>query len=409
VQSVIVAPQQANTFGVAVWRASLAGLCAVLIGIGLGRFAYTPLFPALIGADWVTPAQAAYLGAANLAGYLAGALVARPIAVQVSPVIVLRTMMLVAAASFFACAYPLSYLWFCMWRFAAGLAGGVLMVLAAPTILPHVPVLRRGLVSGVIFTGVGIGIAASGTLVPLLLGLGVVESWLTIGSFALLLTAVAWTGWPRQKTQPTAEHLLTQAPRESRSPQLISLYVEYGLTAVGLVPHVIFLVDFIARGLHHGIDVGANFWILFGVGAMVVPLVFGQVADRIGFKAALRVAFLMQATSVALITISPDPVSLIVSSVMVGGFVTGTTALTLGRLHELIPDADRCRKAWGMFTTIYAVGQAGAAYGFSYIFAQTDGQYHILFSLAAGALSLAFAIDLCTAAVVHNVRARASA
>ena len=58
------------------WRATLSGLSATLVGIGLARFAYTPLIPALIAARWFDPAQAVYLGAANLAGYLAGALLA---------------------------------------------------------------------------------------------------------------------------------------------------------------------------------------------------------------------------------------------------------------------------------------------------------------------------------------------
>ena len=30
------------------WRGTLAGLCATLVGIGLARFAYTPLVPPLI-------------------------------------------------------------------------------------------------------------------------------------------------------------------------------------------------------------------------------------------------------------------------------------------------------------------------------------------------------------------------
>ena len=34
------------------WRAVLAGLCATLVGIGLARFAYTPLIPALIENDY---------------------------------------------------------------------------------------------------------------------------------------------------------------------------------------------------------------------------------------------------------------------------------------------------------------------------------------------------------------------
>lgn len=52
-------------------RATLAALSANLVGIGLARFGYTPLIPALIAAGWFRPSTAVYLGAANLAGYLA--------------------------------------------------------------------------------------------------------------------------------------------------------------------------------------------------------------------------------------------------------------------------------------------------------------------------------------------------
>ena len=125
------------------WRATLAGLSASLIGIGLARFAYTPLIPALIAAQWFAPSAAAYLGAANLAGYLAGALLARPLARRSGAVTALRANMVLAVAGFFACSAPVSFLWYFLWRFAVGIAGGVLMVLAAPTVLPHVPPARQ--------------------------------------------------------------------------------------------------------------------------------------------------------------------------------------------------------------------------------------------------------------------------
>ena len=41
------------------WSLALAGLCANLIGIGIGRFAYVPLLPVIIDAGWATPAGAA--------------------------------------------------------------------------------------------------------------------------------------------------------------------------------------------------------------------------------------------------------------------------------------------------------------------------------------------------------------
>ena len=39
------------------WRVTLAGLCASLVGIGLARFAYTPLLPVLITEGWFPASQ----------------------------------------------------------------------------------------------------------------------------------------------------------------------------------------------------------------------------------------------------------------------------------------------------------------------------------------------------------------
>ena len=46
------------------------GFMATLSGIGLARFAYTALMPYMVQAQWFAPEQLAYLGAANLLGYL---------------------------------------------------------------------------------------------------------------------------------------------------------------------------------------------------------------------------------------------------------------------------------------------------------------------------------------------------
>jgi Uncharacterised MFS-type transporter YbfB len=114
-----------------------------------------PPLPAVVDARWFQASAAAYLGAVNLAGYLAGALLAGLLSSRMPMAVALRGMMLVAVASFFACALRVSFVWFFLWRFASGFAGGALMVLAAPTVLPHVPAARRGVASGVIFMGVG--------------------------------------------------------------------------------------------------------------------------------------------------------------------------------------------------------------------------------------------------------------
>jgi predicted MFS family arabinose efflux permease len=382
-------------------RATFAALCANLVGIGLARFGYTPLIPALIAADWFAPSAAVYLGAANLAGYLAGALGARAIAARTGTPALLRGSMLLTAASLFACALPLGFAWFFLWRFLSGGTGGVLMALAAPSVMPTIPAARRGLAGGAIFTGVGLGIAASGTLVPFLMQWGLVETWFGLGATALVLTAIAWNGWPEADGIPAPPPL----ERPPATPALRALYLEYALNAVGLVPHMVFLVDFIARDLGQGLHEAARYWVIFGIGALVGPLAGGHLGDRIGFRTALRVSFVVQALCVALPLVTVSSVGLAVSSFVVGAFVPGIVAVTIGRTRELIPgDPAGQAAAWGFCTTAFALGQAIAGYGFSFIFAQSDNPYPALFLLGAAALLLALIVDF-----VAGVRPKARA
>ncbi|HEX3864415.1 MAG TPA: YbfB/YjiJ family MFS transporter [Stellaceae bacterium] len=376
------------------WRATSAALCANLVGIGLARFAYTPLIPALIAAGWFSPSAAVYLGAANLAGYLAGALGARRIATCAGTAATLRAAMILTAVSLFACAHPSGFLWFFVWRFLSGGTGGVLMVLAAPCVMPGIPVSRRGLAGGAIFTGVGLGIAASGTLVPLLMRWGLVETWLGLGFACLVLAAFAWTAWPPEQ-KAVAAPAPSSRGRAAASPELRALYVEYALNAVGLVPHMVFLVDYIARGLGRGLPVGARYWVVFGIGALIGPLIGGHAGDRIGFRAILRIMVTLQALAVALLLLPVSSLSLGLSSFIVGASVPGIVAITHGRVRELVPgDPSGQAAAWSWCTIAFAIGQAIAGYGFSYIFASVANGYSVLFALAAVALMAVLILDL---------------
>jgi predicted MFS family arabinose efflux permease len=387
-EEIVSAPHSATDRGF--WRASLAGMSAVLVGIGLARFAYTPLIPALIAANWFSPSDAVYLGAANLGGYFLGAVLGRPLA-RVPRRPILRAMMLAASASFFAGAWPQSFLWYFVWRLVAGVSGGALMVLAAPSVLPTVPSARRGLAGGVIFTGVGLGIAASGTLLPLLLRLGLAETWCALGALAALLTALSWNAWP---AQAAAAPLMARMAPLPRDPGVRALAVEYALNAVGFVPHMVFLVDFIARGLGRGLAEASAYWVLFGVGAMLGPITAGHLADRIGFKRALWLAYVLEGAAVALLAFSSARLALVVSSLVAGAFVPGIVSLVLGRIGELMPgDAFGQGLAWSATTTAFAMGQAVAAYGFSFLFAAGSG-YRLLFAIGAAALAAALLIDL---------------
>jgi predicted MFS family arabinose efflux permease len=372
-------------------RAIFAGLCASLVGIGLARFGYTPLVPSLIEAHWFAAKDVIYLGAANLVGYLIGAVIGRPVGRRFTARVTLQAMMLLTSAAFFACGFAISLSWFFVWRLLSGVSGGIIMVLVAATVLPHVPVSRRGMASGAIFLGVGIGIAASGTVVPLLLDMGLRETWLGLGVLSLVLSAASWACWPRAEHHHAATAAATPAvPKPGTRLELNLLYVQYALMAFGLVPLMMFLVDYVARGLGWGTHTAALFWIIYGVGAIAGPVVFGTLSDRLGWAAANRFAMWLQVAVVAVMILSTNHLVLMVMTLVIGSFPPSIVPITLNRVHHILPgDAHGQSAIWSKATTLFALFQAVAGYGYSYLFARSGGDYHLLMGLGAAALLVA--------------------
>lgn len=374
-----------------IWLPILAGLCASLVSIGLARFAYTPLIPSLIQAQWFSANDVVYLGAANLVGYLIGALLGRPMAHRLGNRNALRLMMLAVTAAFFACAYPLSVSWFFGWRLLSGIAGGAIMVLVAATVLPHVPASRRGLASGAIFLGIGLGIAGSGTIVPPLLTLGLQATWLGLGALALLLTAVSWFGWPADTAHAVAAHA-TSADEPTPSGVYL-LFAQYAFMAAGLVPAMVFLVDYVARGLGAGAHIGAMVWVMYGLGAIVGPVTYGFLADQFGARTGIRVVLVVQAIALGLLAITHSFLALALLAVILGSFPPGIVPLALARVHELVPSHHRQQIAWSRATVSFATFQALAGFAYSALFNASGGQHTLLFVIAAGAIVVALLLE----------------
>lgn len=375
----------------AIWLPIFAGLCASLVSIGLARFAYTPLIPSLIQAQWFSANDVVYLGAANLVGYLIGALIGHPLARRVGNSTALRLMMLAVTLSFFACGFPLSVSWFFGWRLLSGVAGGAIMVLVAATVLPHVPVSRRGLASGAIFLGIGLGIAGSGTIVPPLLSLGLQNTWLGLGLLALVLTAASWFGWP---TTQHAAPVNSDSVKSPTPPGLYLLFAQYAFMAAGLVPAMVFLVDFVARGLGAGAHVGALIWVMYGLGAIVGPVSYGFLADKLGARLSIRIVLVVQAIALASLAVSSSFLALALLAVILGSFPPGIVPLALARVHELVPNHHQQQMAWSRATVSFATFQALTGFAYSAIFNASGGHHALLFVIACGAIVVALVLEL---------------
>jgi predicted MFS family arabinose efflux permease len=382
------------------WRAAWPGLCATLVGVGIGRFSYTPLIPFLIAAGIVSEGEAAYLGAAAVLGYLVGASLAARAAIRLGMTAAVRLAFMLAVLSLVACIPQFGFWWLLPWRVLSGIAGAILMVLGPSLMLIRTIAGERGRAGGLIYTGVGLGVVVGGLVVAPLAAHTPAYAWMALALAAAIAALVSWSGW--QGGPPLARRTPTVATARGASGRLglnlLCLIAAFGADGAGFVPHTIFWVDYITRELALGAASGAVNWLLFGVGAIVGPFAAGLLGDRLGLGVALVLVFAAKALAVAVPAVTAAPPLLWLSSLVVGALSPGIATLISARVSQLVEPV-RQAPVWARATLVFSLAQAGSAYAMSFAFAQS-GSYRPLY--AAGGLIEAFGMVCCVGAVLAS-------
>ncbi len=370
-------------------RLAVGGGAALFLGMGLGRFSYSPLIPALIAEGQLTGAEAGYVGAGNLAGFLVGALVQPYLRSVMGERRTLNVGLLTAftclAASIVALPAPWAFPWLAFWRGLVGLAVGVIMVQALAVVTRAAPPEKLGVASGIVFTGVGAAILLTGIGVPRLLEIGLSGAWGGLAAIGAVAAAVGLWGFaasiPGAGTGPAVT--VDDAPPINPS-AANRLAAAQTMFSIGLIPHTIFWVDFIVRGLGHDIGMGGLHWALFGLGALTGTTFWGWLADRIGFRAGLVLVFTSLAAGLILPVFNSAGWALVISSLVVGA-QPGCSALLSGRTQQLFGGAGMPR-VWRRMTLAGGVGQGIAGYIMVAVFDAT-GSYAAMFLISGAAFS----------------------
>ena len=372
--------------------ALFTGMMATLGGIGIARFAYTPLLSELVQQDWFSDAEAVYLGAANLLGYLIGALSAHSLSERISVRKLMSLSFVAIALSFILCAQPGGFVWFFVWRLIAGVAGAILMVIGPATALSRTEATHRTGVASLVFAGIGLGAVLSAFVVPLFLKVSLSSTWIALGGLTLLVWLVFDQSFAKLKT-PNRDTITQNQFVESNNlkPVVLMVMAAYALDAVGFIPHTIFWVDYLAREQMLGTSAASAQWAVFGVGAVFGPLAAGILAKRFGWNTALSMAFIFKAAAVAIPIISISLVSRTLSSFIVGAMVPALVALTSGRIAELVGPSEH-KRYWGYATAVFAFAQALSGYGMSTLYSHL-GSYYVLFAIGSTFLILGFALN----------------
>ncbi len=378
---------------ISIARTLAGGIAALLLAMGIGRFAYTPLLPAMQDAVGLGDDAAGLLASINLAGYLAGALALTALPDVARGRAALRLSLVASVASTACMALTDSVLAWSALRLLSGLASAGVFVLSTAVVQRTLTEAGRPGLIGVHFIGVGSGIALSGLTVALFGGaLGWRGGWLALGGLAAIALAVAWhnLGEPVVPAARGAPRL----PGAARAAgiALALLTAAYFCEGAGYIVTGTFLVR-IARDAPDLSAWAPHLWTVVGLAGAPSAMAWARIGRRFGHLPGLIAAHLMQIVAIVLPAVSHEPAAAILAAILFGGTFMGITALTVGYAAILSPAQPA--RAIGLITTVYGIGQVIGPAVAGWLATGTGGFAAALYAAAAAVGFGAVLLALC--------------
>ena len=318
---------------------------ALAVAMGIGRFAFTPILPLMIQEGTVHLAQTAWLSSSNYIGYLVGAL--SLLKSKRHPLFVMLGLSLVTLTTWLASLS--SFGWLLVLRFLAGVASAWVLVSISAFAINWLKS-RQVATSGLIYTGVGIGITLTGLICSYFIFQSATATiaaqssfsplssrlWQYLGVIALLATLLVTFLLAKINSQfastaaastAAAETSLTKAthtnPTASITPaklKLANVLTAYGLFGFGYILPATFLPQIAKQWLS-----GQSYlliWPFFGLAA-ALSVVLSQGLQRrynnFSLLGVWRVSQIIMAVGTLLPALWQSLAGLMLSSLMVGG------------------------------------------------------------------------------------------
>ncbi len=378
------------------WPVALAGLLALAVAMGIGRFAFTPLLPMMLADGVVALPAASWLATANYVGYLAGALAcaAQPALWQrlgwpaLAPTRAIRAGLVATVVLTLGMALPPTAAW-PLWRFLAGVASALVFVYTSGWCLGRLATLGAPSLGGVIYVGPGLGIAVSGLAATAMVAGGwlAATGWAVFAALAVVLSALAWPTLRAPALAPQASGA-PATPGGHGGPAQAVFVLAYGLAGFGYIISATFL-PVIARQALPGSVWLDLFWPLFGLGVATGALLTLRLPVRWDRRWLLVACYGLQALGVALTVWWPSRAGFALGSLALGLPFTAITLFAMQEARRLRPQG--ASGFIGLLTAAYGVGQIAGPPLAAWLLARSAGTaqgFAASLQVAAGALVL---------------------
>ena len=372
-----------------VLRTALAGAVAMAVAMGLGRFFYTPVLPAMMAGLGLGPAEAGWIASANYAGYLLGAILAAYGWAEGIERKVALTGLVATALLLLAMGVSSNFVVLAAIRFLAGLASAFVMIFTSAIVLSHGLASGKPWVQSSHFGGVGFGIAISAIMFGLIIlaDSGWRMAWIMAALLAFIGLAVVIRYLPRDvvRSGPAKKE-----PPLVWTPALLALTIAYGIFGFGYIVTATFLVAIVRDGGGSSLF-EAGVWLATGIAAAPSVAYWMPAVRRVGLVNVFALGCLVEALGVAASVLVPLPAGPIVGGVLLGATFIMVTAFGLQVGRQLA--AESPRRALALMTAAFGTGQILGPLVAGYL-ADWSGTYTWASLAAAAGLLAAGAIVL---------------
>ena len=336
---------------------AFAGLAALAVAMGIGRFAFTPLLPMMQQDGGLSVAGGGWLASANYLGYLLGAASAMVLRVRATTAI--RTGLVVIGIATLAMGFEHLFLAWIALRALAGIGSAWVLVYASAWCLERLAPARRPVLNGAVFAGVGSGIALAGgsCLVLMRVGASSAEAWIALGLVSIAGTAAIWRSFGGDGDAEADGRPGSTRSRRPGSVDSARLVLCYGAFGFGYIIPATFL-PMMARRLVPDPSVFGWSWPVFGAAAAISPLAAAAWQRLLGNRRLWILGHLVMALGVAVPVAWPA-----IGGIMVGALLVGGTFMVITQAGMLEARAVAGPRATGLMAAMTAAFGGGQIAG----------------------------------------------
>lgn len=333
------------------YQVILAGISALILTVGIARFAYTPFLPIMLNETSLDKLTGGWLATFNYIGYLSGVVLISFLSSLKTKFMFYRVNLILALLSTVLMAVTTDLFWWSILRFIGGLSSTAGIILAAGFVMGWLKQNGYKSALGLHFSGLGLGIAIPGIVIVMITPyFNWAEQWLIMGIFGVVFFLPAWYLMPT----PTAQQSSAAKFEVPNNRWMWLMIAAYACAGVGYVISATFIVA-ILEEMPSLSGHGNLIWVILGIAAIPSCILWDSVAERFGVTQAIMAAYSIILLSILIPLFSQSLLFNVVGALLFGGTFAGIVSLMLVYVGHKFPHNPA--RAMAKLTISYGIAQ----------------------------------------------------